>query len=120
MKRLAFVLSVALAGSAACSGGASANPGGKPTTPAQKVQPKLTIDEARKVALAKVPGTIDHEKLKITKKEAVYSFKIVATGETNPDALTKVEVDGTTGAVLKVKAVKRKDKNGKGKDSDDD
>src|SRR5258705_7684111 len=119
MKRLVFAVIVALA--AGCPGGQA---GAGPTTPAQKVQPKISMEDARAIALAKVPGTIDHEKLKVTKKEAVYSFKIVPTGGSDPNVLTKIEIDGTTGAVLKVKDVKRKDKNdkkdkGKGDDDDD-
>ena len=109
MRILICVITVALAG---------CGPKPAPGKPGEgDVSPTISMEDARKIALAKVPGTIDHEKLKTSKKKATYSFKIAATGATSPDTLTKVEVDGQTGKITKVKEVKRR---AKGADDDDD
>lgn len=71
----------------------------------------VTIADARKTALQKVPGTIVHETE--SKKHHLFKFKIkpkTAKG----DQLEKVDVDAVTGKVVKVKDVKAKAK------SDDD
>ena len=80
--------------------------------------PKVPIAAARKTALARVPGTIEHEKLK-HKHGFVYAFKIHPKDAGSGAALEKVEVDGDSGKVIQVKAVSPKDK-GKDKDKDDD
>jgi uncharacterized membrane protein YkoI len=69
--------------------------------------PKLSIDDARKIALAKVPGKVVHEKLKTKKDPWTYSFKIAP-----PDDATKVKVvavNADTGEVVGVKDAKDDD-----------
>ncbi len=72
--------------------------------------PSISIVAARKLALARVPGTIINEKLKSKTKQtkvAVWSIKIrPRSAAAGSDQLTKVEVDATTGAIVKVKASK--------------
>lgn len=73
---------------------------------------KVAIAEARKVALARVPGTIVHEKTKTKKHgKVVYYIKIrprdAAAGS---DVVKKVEVDGATGQIIKIKDSKLKSK----------
>ena len=72
--------------------------------------PKVTLEAARKIALAKVPGTVLHEKLKHKKKHDVYAIEIKPTNPKSGSTVAKkVEVDATSGAVLKVKDVKAND-----------
>ena len=114
---LAVAVIVGLVGLVGCG-----SPQSQTATPAVAT---ISIDQARATALAKVPGTVQHEKLKKTKKAQIYSFKIAPTGA-EPGKLTKVEVDAVSGAILKVKDVDpnakkdKKDKDKKDKDDDDD
>jgi uncharacterized membrane protein YkoI len=65
----------------------------------------VTIADARKVALQRVPGTIVHESE--SKKHHLFKFKIKPkTGKADQ----KVEVDAATGKVTKVKDVTAKSK----------
>jgi uncharacterized membrane protein YkoI len=93
-----FILSAAIAMIAA-----------PPDACAEKDKASVSIVSARKVALARVPGTIVNEKLKQKSKKhpQTWSIKIRPRGDA-PDSerLTKVEVDADTGAILKVKEVK--------------
>ena len=73
---------------------------------AEKIAPTFTQEQARKIALARVPGTIVHEKLKQKQKPPVYSIKIQPRDGKPAGMLIKVEVDGITGQVLKAKPVK--------------
>lgn len=63
----------------------------------------VTIADARKIALAKVPGTIVHENE--SKKHHLFKFKIKPKAAKGAQ-LEKVEVDATTGKVVKVKDAK--------------
>jgi Peptidase propeptide and YPEB domain len=89
-------------------------------------KPRLSIAEARKVALARVPGKIVHEKLKKKKKgHDRYNFKIVPLTNAKLHFVEKVSIDGDTGKILTVKQVADKtEQAGKGKkpksDDDDD
>ncbi len=75
-----------------------------------KIAPSLSQAQARKIALARVPGTVVHEKLKQKKrKPPVYSIKIRPRDGSPPNMLIKVEIDGLSGIVLKVKPVKPRD-----------
>jgi NADP-dependent 3-hydroxy acid dehydrogenase YdfG len=72
--------------------------------------PHVSLADARKVALAKVPGIVVHEKLKKKSKgHDVYYFKI-KPANAKGDILKKVEIDGDNGQVLKIKDVKAKAK----------
>lgn len=75
---------------------------------ADAYKPPVSIIAARKIALAKVPGTIVNEKLKTKKnKPPTWSIKIRPRDVSEKSGrLTKVEVDASTGAILKVKEVK--------------
>ena len=72
-------------------------------------KPRLSIVDARKIALARVPGKIVHEKLKKKKKEAdQYMIKIVPLTNAKPHFLEKLTIDGDTGKILKIKQVAAK------------
>lgn len=68
--------------------------------------PKVAIADARKAALARVPGSVVHEKLKHKKGgHDLYYFK-VKPKDAKPGQLKKVEVDAESGKVVEVKDVK--------------
>ena len=67
----------------------------------------VTIADARKIALAKVPGAIVHENE--SKKHHLFKFKIKPKAAKG-DQIDKVEVDAATGKVVKVKEAKAKSK----------
>ena len=71
----------------------------------------LSSAEAKKIALARVPGTVVHEKLKHKKKKRhdIYSIKIQPRDHARTGYVKKVEVDKDTGQILKIKDVKAKD-----------
>ena len=67
----------------------------------------ITKAQAEKIALAKVPGKVVHDKQKKDNGHLYYSIKIQPK---DPKAMEKkVEVD-ETGKILKVKDIKPKDK----------
>jgi uncharacterized membrane protein YkoI len=75
--------------------------------PAHADAPTVSIIQARKLALARVPGTIVNEKLKTKKHGSIWSIKIQPRGTPESSGhLVKVEVDATNAAILKVKDVK--------------
>lgn len=78
------------------------------TAHADPAEPRVSIIQARKVALGRVPGTIVNEKLKTKHgKPAIWSIKIRPRGVAErAGRLTKIEVDAGTAAVVKVKDVK--------------
>jgi hypothetical protein len=85
---------------------------------ADDAKPKYTIEQARKVALERVPGRVVREKLKTKTKGPVYSFRIKPTDTAlGPQ---RVEVDGNTNTVVKVKPAKHRDKSQKYKEKDKD
>ena len=73
--------------------------------------PSVSMAEAKKVALARVPGTVVHEKLKHKKKKKhdIYSIKIQPRDHARSGYVKKVEVDKDSGQILKIKDVKAKD-----------
>lgn len=83
--------------------------------------PPVSADQAKKIALGRVPGKVMHEKLKKAEKAGKKSSKKKAGGPAHdhynikiqPTAPNKgnwkrVEVDAVTGAILEVKDVKAK------------
>jgi uncharacterized membrane protein YkoI len=62
---------------------------------------KLTIAQARKIALDKVPGELVHDELEREKGRWIYSIEIRPTGETRK-RITEVNVDAVSGAVVEV------------------
>jgi len=71
--------------------------------------PKLSLADARKIALARVPGTVMHEKLEHSKKgHDHYNIKIKPRTPKDATMWKKVEVDADTGRVLEVKDAKPK------------
>ena len=70
--------------------------------------PHVSIADARKIALARVPGTIVHEKLKKAKKKGHDHYNIKITPRDHKDLVKKVEIDAETGAILEVSNVKPK------------
>ncbi|HSD89588.1 MAG TPA: PepSY domain-containing protein [Kofleriaceae bacterium] len=73
--------------------------------------PKVSEAKAKQIALAKVPGTVVHEKLEHSKKKKHDRWNVKITPKAHPKAgmVKKVEIDADTGAVLKVKDAKAKD-----------
>jgi len=69
----------------------------------------VTIVDARKIALAKVPGTIVHETE--SKKHHLFKFKIKPKAGKR-DQIEKVDIDEATGKVVKVKSAKPKARSG--------
>jgi len=74
--------------------------------------PHVSQGDARKVALARVPGTVIHEKLKHKNKgHDLYYFKIrPRDASARADIVKKVEVDCENGQIVKVKDVAAKNK----------
>ncbi len=85
---IGIVVSLCLAGSVALAG--------------------VTQADAKKIALAKVPGTVVHESSKKKDGHTFFHFKIKPKGAKG-DAVKKVEVD-EAGKIVKVKDAKAKDK----------
>lgn len=86
-------------------------------------QAKITMEEARRAALERVPGTIEDGELEKEHGKLVYSFDIRTA-----DGISEVWVDAGTGQVVNVEketeaqeaAEKRKDKAKKGDDDDEE
>lgn len=73
--------------------------------------PHVSMADARKIALARVPGTIVHEKLKHAKKKKEhdhYNIKISPRDAKPAGVIKKVEIDAETGAILEITNVKPK------------
>ena len=72
--------------------------------------PHVSAAEAKKIALARVPGTVVHEKLKHGKKKKHdrYNIKIMPNGASKKSSVKKVSIDAETGAILEIKDVKAK------------
>ena len=70
----------------------------------------ISIVDARKIALARVPGTIVHEKTKKKKHgHVIYNIKIKPRdAAAKSDLVKKVEIDATTGQIVKIKDAKAK------------
>jgi uncharacterized membrane protein YkoI len=62
-----------------------------------KLKGKITVEQARAVALAKAPGKIESEELEREEGKLVWSFDI----RTSAKIITEVWVDANTGKVLK-------------------
>lgn len=60
-----------------------------------KSKPKISMQQARQIALAKEPGTIQSAELETEKGRLVYSFDIKTAG-----TIHEVQVDAMTGKVL--------------------
>jgi uncharacterized membrane protein YkoI len=87
------------------------------TTGSVDAKPRVSLAEAKKIALARVPGKVVHEKVKNKKHEhVVYNIKIAPVDKAKAGFLEKVQVDGDTGKILKIKQVKAK----KSADGDED
>src|SRR5690242_13747996 len=73
--------------------------------------PTVSIADARRIALARVPGTIVHEKLKHSEKQKKhdhYNIKIRPRDHTKMDRVKRVQIDAETGQILEIKDVKAK------------
>jgi uncharacterized membrane protein YkoI len=89
----------------------------------QMGQAKITMDEARKTALERVPGTVESSELEKEHGKLVYSFDIRTA-----EGITEVWVDAKSGEVINMEketaaqeaAEKHKDKAKQKTDDDDD
>ncbi len=66
-----------------------------------KHQAKLSMDQAREIALAKVPGKIKTEEMEKEKGIWIYSFEIRPDGETKK-IVKEVNVDADTGKIVDI------------------
>ncbi len=74
--------------------------------------PHVSLADARKIALARVPGTIVHEKLKHGKKKKKehdhYNIKIQPRDHAKVGMVKRVEIDAETGQIVEIKDAKAK------------
>ena len=63
---------------------------------------KLQLEDARRRALVRVPGKVEHEELEKEHDRWIYSFEIRADGERDPHVIQEVNVDADTGAIVAV------------------
>ena len=75
-------------------------------------QAKITEEQATKIALEKVPGTVNEVELEDENGTIVYGFEVVSTDGTQQD----VKVDAQTGKIVKVEA----DDEENGKENDEE
>jgi len=61
-------------------------------------KPKITMAQARAIALKKAPGTIKSAELEKEHGKLIYSFDIA----TSPKAITEVNVDALNGKIIAV------------------
>ena len=61
-------------------------------------KPKITMEQARAIALKKAPGTIKSEELENEHGKLIYSFDIAASAK----AVTEVNVDALNGKIVAV------------------
>ena len=95
---LMLVFAGVLASTAHAAGTTTTTTHKRHTAPAQ--QPKLTLDAAQAIAIAKVPGgQVKSHELENEKGHLIYSFDFVVPGKPGVD---EVNVDAMTGAVLAV------------------
>lgn len=66
---------------------------------ALKKDAKISIEDARAIALKKVPGEIQEEELERENGKLVYSFDIRATGQKD---ITEVQVSAIDGSIVSV------------------
>ena len=64
-----------------------------------KTAVKISMQQARKIALQKVPGKIKSEELENEKGKRIYSFDI----KTAKQGIIEVNVDAMNGAIIEVK-----------------
>jgi uncharacterized membrane protein YkoI len=62
------------------------------------VKPKITMDQARVIALKKAPGKVKSEELENEHGKLIYSFDIA----TSKSAITEVNVDALNGKIVAV------------------
>jgi regulator of RNase E activity RraB len=67
-------------------------------TTTTKPQPKITMEQARVIALKKAPGTIKSEELENEHGKLIYSFDIA----TSKKDVTEVNVDAMNGKIVAV------------------
>jgi hypothetical protein len=61
---------------------------------------KTTMDQAKAIALAAVPGTIKHAELEKEHGKWIYSIEIRPANDTNRKHIKEVNIDANTGKVL--------------------
>lgn len=94
-------ISAAAIAAAVAVGGTSVAVAAPRKRPAAHHVAKLALVDARKLALARVPGTIKAEELEKEHGRWIYSFEIKATGETKK-VIQEVNLDADTGEVVNV------------------
>ncbi len=104
--RIAAISLVALVGLGVAAGNASdtkAKTGKESTAKTDQAtlqkEAKITMDEAKAIALKKVPGTIDSGELEREHGKLIYSFDIKVSGKSG---ITEVAVDAINGKIIDV------------------
>lgn len=64
-----------------------------------KAQAKISVEEARAIAVRKVPGTIKEEELEKEHGKLVYSFDVEVAGQSG---ITEVQVSAIDGSIVSV------------------
>jgi|GEM_PF-3594743 len=114
-RAVTLFLSLFVAGLVGCS-----SSGKKPadtTSPSTAYKPKISIETARKAALARVPGKVLEQELEKEDGRWIYTFDIRPTPAI-PGKIKEVHVDPDSGNVVKVEIEKAEE--GKDKDNDED
>jgi uncharacterized membrane protein YkoI len=62
---------------------------------------RISLDEARSIALERVPGTVQSEELEYEGHRWIYSFEIAPTVQDRP-GIEEVNVDADSGAIVSV------------------
>ena len=79
---------------------------------AAEAGPRISEAQAAKIAVARIPGTVVHQKLKKGKAKKHehdhWNVKIAPREHAKSGTVRKVEIDAETGAILKIKDVKAK------------
>ena len=97
-RRVSLILILSAAPLALAAGPALA---GSPANHAHRHHAKISQAQARKTALARVPGVVKAAELEKEKGRWIYSFEIKPRGETRT-IVKEVNIDADTGAIVEV------------------
>jgi uncharacterized membrane protein YkoI len=92
-----MAIAAVLALATGCGGGAASS--AKPTPADLAKMARVSEPEARKIALARVPGEVKSQELEVEHDELVYSYDIERPGEPGVD---EVQVDAMSGKIVSI------------------
>ncbi|MGC4087506.1 MAG: PepSY domain-containing protein [Polyangiaceae bacterium] len=73
------------------------------SAPARADSKRVPLEEARRVALRRVPGTVLEEALEYDRGKEVYTFNIRPRRARPPDLIVRVKVDPGDGHIISVR-----------------